>query len=172
MSDLETILAIINDGARAYKGVIPADLWREPYMSSDELRHAIVSGIKFSGAEIGGNIIGVMGVEARQDVMLIRHAYVRTNRQKRGIGTALLYNLKCGVNRPFLIGTWSAARWAIWFYENNGFSVVGGAEKDRLLKTYWEIPDRQAEESIVLVDPRGRREIVRSQGKIGSEVSD
>lgn len=161
-SDFDSVLSIVNDGAEAYRGIIPPDRWKEPYMSADELRHEIASGISFSGAEAGGSLVGVMGIQPVEDVILIRHAYVLTGRQKRGIGAELLTHLIRHAQRPVLIGTWKAARWAVRFYEKNGFGLVEGDEKDRLLRTYWDIPERQVETSVVMADPRALKEIVRT----------
>ena len=155
--DFEAILAIINDGAEAYRSVIPPDRWKEPYMGADELRHEIASGVSFSGAERDDALVGVMGVQPVTDVILIRHAYVRTACQNQGIGGELLRHLTDRVDRPVLIGTWAAARWAIRFYEGHGFKMVERDDKDRLLKTYWSIPERQIDTSIVLANGRWRR---------------
>ena len=152
--DFETILAIINDGAQAYRAVIPPDRWKEPYMGADELRHEIGAGVSFSGAGQGEALVGVMGIQPVSDVILIRHAYVRTVHQSQGIGGELLRHLIDRADRPVLIGTWAAARWAIRFYEGKGFEVVAPDDKDRLLKTYWSIPERQIETSVVLADAR------------------
>ena len=151
-ADFHGLLTIINDGAQAYKGVIPFDSWQEPYMSSDNLRDEISSGIVFSGYESGGSLVGVMGIQTRDGILLIRHAYVRHERQRRGVGTSLLRHLINSVDKPILIGTWYSATWALRFYEKNGFSVVPDSEKNRLLKKYWDIPFRQAEASVVLAD--------------------
>ena len=154
--DLELTWTIINDGAQAYKGVIPADCWTEPYMSREELRQEIDDGVVFWGYEDGGELIGVMGIQTVQDVTLIRHAYVRTGRQKRGIGGHLLAHLRQIAKTPVLIGTWTDAVCAIRFYERHGFRLVSPEEKSRLLKKYWSIPERQAETSVVLVDATWR----------------
>ena len=150
--DFQTISAIINDAARAYKGVIPADCWKEPYMPEDELRHEIADGVIFWGYDEGGELVGVMGIQHVQDVTLIRHAYVRTALRSQGIGAKLLSWLCAQTTRPVLIGTWAAAVWAIRFYERRGFRVVSPEEKARLLRTYWSVPDRQIETSVVLAD--------------------
>lgn len=150
--DFETIHEIINDAAQAYKGVIPADRWKEPYMSKDELRHEIDDGVVFWGYEEDGELVGVMGIQPVQDVTLIRHAYVRTARQRQGIGDRLLDFLLRQTDCPVLIGTWAAAGWAIRFYEKRGFRQVSTEEKNRLLKKYWSIPGRQVETSVVLAD--------------------
>jgi GNAT superfamily N-acetyltransferase len=150
--DFETVYAIINDGAQAYKGIIPADRWTEPYMSRDKLRHEIADGIVFWGFEAEGALVGVMGLQDVQDVTLIRHAYVRTGNRNQGIGGKLLSHLRTITSRPVLIGTWADAVWAIGFYEKHGYRVVDPVEKDRLLKKYWNIPDRQVETSVVLAE--------------------
>lgn len=150
--DFESILAIINDGAEAYRGVIPADRWTEPYMSREHLRHELERGVMFWGYEEAGELAGVMGIQDVQDVTLIRHAYVRTSSQKRGVGALLLSHLRELTDRPVLIGTWADAVWAIRFYERHGFHVVGADEKSRLLRQYWTIPDRQIETSVVLAE--------------------
>jgi GNAT superfamily N-acetyltransferase len=154
--DLESILAIINDGAQAYKGVIPADRWTEPYMSLEKLRHEIEDGVIFWGYHEAGTFVAVMGIQQVQDVTLIRHAYVRTTSQKQGIGALLLSHLRKMANHPILIGTWADAAWAIRFYERYGFQLVAPDEKQRLLKKYWTVPDRQIESSVVLADPMWR----------------
>jgi GNAT superfamily N-acetyltransferase len=154
--DFEVIWAIINDGAQAYKGNIPADRWTEPYMSREKLQHEIEDGVVFWGYEDGGTLAGVMGIQQVRDVTLIRHAYVRTGSQKRGIGGHLLSHLRELTRDPVLIGTWADAVWAIRFYERHGFRLVGSEEKNRLLKKYWSIPERQAETSVVLVDTKWR----------------
>jgi N-acetylglutamate synthase-like GNAT family acetyltransferase len=154
--DSEVIWTIINDGAQAYKGVIPADQWSEPYMSREEMQHEISDGVVFWGFEDGGKLVGVMGIQRVQDVTLIRHAYVRTVWRNRGIGAQLLSHLRRLTKDPILIGTWADAVWAIRFYEKHGFRMVGLAEKDRLLKKYWKISERQRETSVVLSDSRWR----------------
>jgi N-acetylglutamate synthase-like GNAT family acetyltransferase len=152
--DFDRIYTIINDSAAAYKGVIPADRWHEPYMPREELRREMDAGVVFWGREEGGELIGVLGIQDVQDVTLFRHAYVRTKMRNRGIGGKLLSFLYNKTNRPILIGTWAAADWAIRFYEKHGFRLVSADEKDRLLRKYWSIPDRQTETSVVLADRR------------------
>lgn len=152
--DLATIHAIINDAAEAYRGVIPADCWKVPYMSLEELRHAIAAGVMFWGCEKGTELAGVIGIQDIMDVTLIRHAYVRTAQQNRGIGGKVLAELMEHSTRPMLVGTWAAAEWAVRFYQRHGFRLVSPAEKDRLLRTYWSIPDPQIETSVVLADER------------------
>jgi N-acetylglutamate synthase-like GNAT family acetyltransferase len=152
--DFEVIWTIINDGALAYKGTIPPDRWTDPYMSREKLQHEIDDGVVFWGFEEGGELVGVMGIQQVEDVTLIRHAYVRTSSQKRGIGGRLLSHLRELASGPMLIGTWADAVWAIHFYERQGFQMVSPEEKDRLLKRYWKIPERQVETSVVLADAR------------------
>jgi GNAT superfamily N-acetyltransferase len=151
--DFEMIWSIINDGAQAYKGVIPADCWTEPYMSRDKLRAEIEDGVTFWGFEENKALIGVMGIQSVKDGTLIRHAYVRTDGQKKGIGGRLLTQLLKLAHGPVLIGTWTDAVWAIRFYEKHGFHVVTPEQKERLLRRYWKIPDRQVQTSVVLADP-------------------
>jgi len=152
--DLEVIRAIMNDGAQAYKGIIPADRWTDPYMSRMELQREIDDGVVFWGFEEAGTLAGVMGIQEVQDVALIRHSYVRTASQKRGIGAHLLSHLREFAKGPVLVGTWADAVWAIRFYEKHCFRLVGPPEKDRLLKKYWTVPERQIETSVVLADPK------------------
>jgi N-acetylglutamate synthase-like GNAT family acetyltransferase len=154
--DFELIWAIINDGAQAYKGIIPADRWTEPYMSREQLRQEIDEGVLFWGYEETGTLLGVMGLQQVQDVTLIRHAYVRSGSQKRGIGARLLSRLQELTQDPVLIGTWADAAWAIRFYERYGFQRVGSQEKNQLLKKYWTVPQRQIETSVVLADAKWR----------------
>jgi GNAT superfamily N-acetyltransferase len=144
------IFAIVNDAAQAYRGVIPADRWHEPYMPMAELEREIAAGVEFWGCYEDKRLLGVMGLQDVQDVSLIRHAYTRTALRGRGIGGALLEHLKAQTRRPLLIGTWKAADWAVRFYERRGFRLVDDEEKVRLLRRYWTIPDRQIEESVVL----------------------
>ncbi|GMU24611.1 MAG: hypothetical protein AMXMBFR13_46850 [Phycisphaerae bacterium] len=151
-SEFDTIWDIINDAAGAYRGVIPADCWHEPYMSREYLRHEMDAGVAFWGIEEAGELVGVMGIQDVQDITLIRHAYVRTERRGQGIGSALLAHLRTLTTRPTLIGTWAAATWAIRFYQKHGYRLVTPEEKDRLLRKYWDIPDRQIETSVVLVE--------------------
>jgi N-acetylglutamate synthase-like GNAT family acetyltransferase len=153
-ADFETLYAVINDSALAYKGVIPADRWSDPYMSREYLRHELDAGVIFWGHEADGKIVGVMGIQDVQDVTLIRHAYVNTAFRGRGIGGALIAHLKTLAARPTFVGTWAAAVWAVRFYEKHGFRLVSKEEKDRLLRKYWSIPERQTETSVVLADRR------------------
>lgn len=154
--DFESIWSIINDGARAYKGVIPTDCLREPYMSREELRLEIEEGVEFWGWEAEGRLEGVMGLQQLADVTLIRHAYVRGVCQKRGIGGRLLEYLRERARGPVLIGTWADAWWAIRFYEKHGFRKVTPEEKDRLLARYWKVSERQVQTSVVLADSNWR----------------
>jgi N-acetylglutamate synthase-like GNAT family acetyltransferase len=152
--DFEALYEIINDAAQAYKGVIPADRWHEPYMTKEELRREIQQGVEFWGYEKEGIILGVMGLQNVQDVTLIRHAYVRTDRRRSGFGGELLLFLLGQTTRPVLIGTWASATWAVAFYQKHGFIRVSEKEKNFLLKKYWTIPERQVETSVVLADVR------------------
>jgi GNAT superfamily N-acetyltransferase len=157
--DLTTILAIVNSAAEAYRGAIPADRWHEPYMSLEELRRDITAGVAFWGYESNGELLGVMGIQPVRDVDLIRHAYVRPDRQRQGIGAALMEHLRRKSTRRTLVGTWAAASWAIDFYRRQGFVLVSPERRSELLKTYWTIPDRQIETSVVLVrNPARSRE--------------
>jgi N-acetylglutamate synthase-like GNAT family acetyltransferase len=152
--DFDTILEIINDAARTYQGVIPADRWHEPYMPQNQLQNEIASGVVFWAMEENGELTGVMGIQDKGDVTLIRHAYVRTGLRNRGAGSQLLHHLETMTDRPILIGTWAAATWAVAFYEKNGYRLVSIDEKNRLLKKYWNIPERQVETSVVLTNKK------------------
>jgi len=150
-SDSNAILNVINDAAQAYKGIIPDDRWKEPYMPTSELRAEIADGVEFYGWRENGCLIGVMGIQQVRDLTLIRHAYVLTNRQRSGIGAKLLQHLLTLARTPIvLVGTWEAAWWAIRFYEKHGFHLVTREETNRLLRQYWNIPKRQVETSVVL----------------------
>src|SRR6266851_1337866 len=153
-ADSAAMLAIVNDAAQAYRGVIPADRWREPYMPADELAEEIAGGVVFWVAEQDGRLLGVMGIQDKGAVALVRHAYVAPNIQRKGVGTRLLRHVQGLADKPILIGTWADASWAIAFYRRNGFAVVPNSHKDRLLRTYWSIPARQIETSVVLADGR------------------
>lgn len=155
--DFEPIWTIVNDGAQAYKGSIPADCWTEPYMARSELQHEVAAGVGFWGYEEDGTMLGVMGLQQVRDVALIRHAYVRSACQKRGIGSQLLSHLRTLTGLPLLIGTWADAVWAIRFYEKHGFQVVSPDEKERLLRKYWNISERQIQTSVVLADAKWRQ---------------
>jgi GNAT superfamily N-acetyltransferase len=144
------ILAIVNAAAEAFRDVIPADRWHEPYMPSRELDREIAAGVAFWGYEADGALVGIMGIQPVRDVELIRHAYVSPGSQGHGVGGALLEHLARRSTRPMLVGTWAAADWAIRFYRRHGFEQVSPERKAALLKTYWTIPDRQIETSVVL----------------------
>jgi GNAT superfamily N-acetyltransferase len=147
------ILTIVNAAAEAYRGVIPADRWREPYMPAEELDAEIAAGVAFWGYERDGELLGVMGIQRVRDVDLIRHAYVAPESQRLGVGGALLAHLERSATRRILVGTWAAAQWAIDFYRRRGFEQVSTEAKNRLLHAYWSIPDRQVETSVVLAKP-------------------
>jgi GNAT superfamily N-acetyltransferase len=147
------ILGIVNAAADAYRGVIPADRWHEPYMSSRELDSEIAAGVAFWGYQADGALVGVMGIQRLSDVDLIRHAYVSPASQRHGIGGALLEHLTRSTTRRILVGTWAAADWAICFYRRHGFERVSPERKNALLKAYWSIPERQIETSVVLACP-------------------
>jgi GNAT superfamily N-acetyltransferase len=144
------ILAIVNEAAEAYRGVIPPDRWHEPYMPVDELDDEIAAGVAFWGYEADGALLGIMGIQPVHDVDLIRHAYVSPSSQRHGVGSALLEHLTGSSTRTLLVGTWAAADWAIRFYQRHGFELVSPERKAELLNTYWTIPDRQVETSVVL----------------------
>jgi GNAT superfamily N-acetyltransferase len=176
--DLGRALVLINQAAQAYKGVIPPDCWKEPYMPEEELRAEIAAGVEFAGYEAEGRLLGVMGRQDRGDVTLIRHAYVDPSAQRRGVGSQLLAHLLEAVPGPVLVGTWAAAGWAIRFYEKHGFRLVSPEDKDRLLQTYWTISPRQVETSVVLADPkwlawaRVRHQGPETRGGTFAKVSD
>jgi N-acetylglutamate synthase-like GNAT family acetyltransferase len=153
-ADFAAMLAIINEAARAYHGVIPADRWHEPYMPAEELEGEITAGVVFWVAEEDGCLSGLMGIQDKGDVALVRHAYVAPTTQRSGVGTKLLRHVEGLVDKPILIGTWAAASWAIEFYRRNGFTIVPTDHKDHLLRKYWSIPARQIETSIVLANGR------------------
>jgi GNAT superfamily N-acetyltransferase len=147
------VLQIVNAAAEAYRGVIPDDCWHEPYMGSDELGREIDSGVVFWGFGQADELVGVMGIQAVGEVDLIRHAYVHPKHQAQGVGGALLRHLRGTTQRRMLVGTWTAAEWAIGFYRRHGFVQVSAEQKESLLRTYWTIPDRQIEVSVVLANP-------------------
>jgi N-acetylglutamate synthase-like GNAT family acetyltransferase len=147
------ISEIINAAAKAYRGVIPPDRWHDPYMSLPELDSEISAGVAFWVYDSEGDVIGVMGIQRVRDVDLIRHAYVRPGNQRRGIGAALISHIRSMSSRQMLVGTWAAAAWAIAFYQRHGFEPVSAEKKPALLKTYWTIPERQIETSVVLANP-------------------
>jgi N-acetylglutamate synthase-like GNAT family acetyltransferase len=148
--DIPAIDRIVNAAAQAYRGIIPSDRWHEPYMPREELESEIAAGVRFWCLEDSGGVVGVMGLQDVKDVTLIRHAYVLVDRQRSGVGSALMKELVAKATRPLLVGTWAAADWAIRFYERHGFELVSPPEKDRLLDTYWSIPARQRDTSVVL----------------------
>lgn len=147
------MLAIVNGAAEAYRGVIPADRWHEPYMPEAELREEIAAGVEFWGLETADGLAGVMGVQPVRDVELIRHAYVRPGHQRHGVGAELIEHLRRRSTRRMLVGTWAAATWAITFYERHGFVLVAPERAAALLRAYWTIPERQIETSVVLAYP-------------------
>lgn len=150
-SDFDAVLGVINDAAQAYSGMIPHDRWKLPYMSSEELKEEIESGIRFFGWVENEHLLGVMGIQFIGGITLIRHAYVLTKCQGRGIGARLLrYLVGLAATSEVLVGTWADATWAIRFYEKRGFKLVSRKEKERLLREYWKIPERQVETSVVL----------------------
>ncbi len=155
-TDFAVIANTINDGAKAYAGVVPADRLNDPYMDYAHLQHELDAGVRFYGYEADKQLCAVMGIQDVQDVTLIRHAYVRTVDQGRGMGSALLRHVRKLTERPMLVGAWADAGWAIRFYTRHGFEMVSLKEKGRLLRTYWTVPERQIETSVVLGDDRWR----------------
>lgn len=153
-ADVPRIFEIVNDAAQAYRGIIPADCWRTPYMPLEHLEQEMAEGVRFWGYDQGGELLGVMGMQARGDVDLIRHAYVRTEHRQLGIGRQLLVHLESMTTKPILIGTWAAATWAIGFYQKNGYRVLADSEAGNLLRKYWNIPERQIGVSVVLASSR------------------
>jgi GNAT superfamily N-acetyltransferase len=151
-ADLAAMHGIINDAAHAYKDIIPADRWHEPYMPMEELKGEIAAGVRFWGAESDGELLGVMGIQDKGEVDLIRHAYVKTAKRNQGIGSELLRHIEKLAAKPILLGTWIDATWAISFYEKNGYRRLSRQETARLLRKYWSIPERQIETSIVLAN--------------------
>ncbi len=151
-SDFDTIYEIINDAAIAYKGRIPDDCWHEPYMSTEALIKQMEEGVEFYCYEHEEEVAGVMGMQDKGDVNLIRHAYVRTKHRKHGIGSKLIQFIFEKSNKPVLVGTWRDATWAIDFYFKHGFVLVD-QETEMLLRKYWNIPERQLNVSVVLAKP-------------------
>jgi GNAT superfamily N-acetyltransferase len=151
--ELGVVLDIINDAAGAYRGVIPADRWHEPYMSQSGLAQEIAAGVVFWGLESDGELLGVMGIQSVRDVDLVRDAYVRPAAQRRGVGAALIAHLRRLSARQMLVGTWAAAHWAIDFYRRQGFVQVSRDHARDLLTNYWRIPERQIATSVVLAQP-------------------
>jgi GNAT superfamily N-acetyltransferase len=150
----DRMLAIVNAAAEAYRGVIPADCWHEPYMAASQLAREIADGVVFWGCESDGALVGIMGIQRVRDVDLIRHAYVLPGSQGRGVGGLLLEHLRRSATGPILVGTWADADWAIRFYRRHGFELVPAPRKDALLREYWTITPRQIETSVVLASPR------------------
>jgi N-acetylglutamate synthase-like GNAT family acetyltransferase len=151
--ECSAVSEIINAAAEAYRGVIPADRWHDPYMSLLALESEISAGVGFWACESEGDVIGVMGIQPVRDVDLIRHAYVRPGYQRRGIGAALISHIRSMSSRQMLVGTWAAATWAIAFYQRHGFELVSAEQRTALLRKYWTIPERQIETSVVLANP-------------------
>jgi len=154
-ADVAAMCAVINDAARAYQGVIPDDRWHEPYMPVEELLAEMRDGVEFWGIDEDGELAGVMGIQDRGTVTLVRHAYVRTTARRQGIGTRLLRHLESLTDKTILVGTWTAASWAIRFYEKSGYTALSRAETERLLRMYWSLPERQIFTSAVLAKPAG-----------------
>lgn len=150
--DMDAVYEIINDAAQAYKGIIPEDRWHEPYMSREALDSEIDDGVEFWGVEDNGVLLGVMGIQDKGDVDLIRHAYVRTDQRRKGLGRQLLKFLESQTEKPILIGTWADAVWAVDFYLQNGYRLLSTEEKTMLLHRFWNIPERQVETSVVLAN--------------------
>ena len=152
-NELPLMLGVINVAAEKYKGVIPADRWHEPYMSRAELEKEVAAGVEFWVYLLMGDLIGLMGTQAVKDVDLIRHAYVKPGSQGLGVGGALIEHIRSLRTRRMLVGTWAAAEWAVRFYEKHGFELVAKERTPDLLRTYWNIPERQIETSVVLANP-------------------
>ncbi|MGD0645629.1 MAG: GNAT family N-acetyltransferase [Candidatus Bathyarchaeia archaeon] len=149
--DFQAILKVVNNAAMAYKGKIPNDMWKEPYMPAQELKEEIQSGVEFYGLNANNALVAVMGIQPTNDVTLIRHAYVLTSHQRKGFGEKLLKHLLgLAKTSKIYVGTWEAASWAVEFYEKQGFKLVSTEEKNKLLNKYWNIPERQVETSVVL----------------------
>ena len=156
-TEFGSILRVINNAAEAYRGVIPKDRWKEPYMSTTELREEVESGVQFYGWTEHKLLLGVMGFQPVNNITLIRHAYVLANQQRRGIGEKLLNHLlSLAKTSEILVGTWKAAWWAICFYQKHGFALVSREEGHKLLRKYWDIPERQVETSAVLAFKKGK----------------
>ncbi len=159
--DFDSVYFIINEAAAAYRGVVSAVHLTDPYMSRREFRSAIAAGVEFWGHEENATLRGVMGIQRTQDVVLIRHAYIRTQYQGQGIGSGLLKYLTAKTRRPVLVGTWSGMTRTIQFYQRNGFELVPAAAKDALLRKYWRIPDAQIAGSLVLANVAVERLVYR-----------
>lgn len=152
--DVGAIVGVINDAAAAYRGVISPDCWHEPYMTEADVRREIADGVRFWIVEEDGAAVAAMGLQHVRDVTLIRHAYVRRSHQRRGVGSALLTQLRSQTQRPLLVGTWRAATWAVSFYRRHGFRLLDADATRRLLERYWTVPERQMQESVVLAEGR------------------
>ena len=150
VTEHHAIRSVINDASKVYKGVIPADCWNSPYMSEAELEAEVAAGVLFWGLSVRGALVGVMGLQHRDGVDLIRHSYVRRSWQGQGIGCALLVEVEGYSKGQILVGTWAQATWAIGFYQANGYRLLDNSEKSQLLDQYWQIPTRQARASVVL----------------------
>lgn len=150
VTEHHAIRSVINDASKVYKGVIPADCWNSPYMSEAELEAEVAAGVLFWGLSVRGALVGVMGLQHRDGVDLIRHSYVRRSWQGQGIGCALLAEVEGYSKGQILVGTWAQATWAIGFYQANGYRLLDNSEKSQLLDQYWQIPTRQARASVVL----------------------
>lgn len=161
--DFNNIYEIINDASIAYKGIIPEDRWHDPYMPREELKNQIDDGVEFWGYTENDKLIGVMGIQYKGEVTLIRHAYVCTSDRSKGIGGKLLTHLNSISSTPILIGTWADAKWAISFYLKNGFRLLERPEINILLRRYWTIPVRQIETSVVLASPNWNSEIYQTK---------
>jgi GNAT superfamily N-acetyltransferase len=166
MMDIDIIHDIINDGASAYKGHIPEDCYHEPYMPRDEFLSEIADGVVFYGYEEDGLLVAVMGIQDKGPVILIRHAYTRTGKRRKGLGSRLLEHLLEMTTKPVLIGTWRDASWAVRFYEKHGFQLASEEQKDSLLRKYWSIPHRQVEASVVLFDRNFREELASGKSLV------
>ena len=154
-TNFQEIMVVINNSATVYKGKIPPDRWKEPYMDAKELREEIQSGVQFYGYVENNNLIAVMGIQPDNDVTLIRHAYTLTSHQRKGIGEKLLKHLLIlAQTERILVGTWEAAHWAVKFYEKHGFKLLSREETNNMLKMYWNIPERQVATSVVLEHKR------------------
>jgi len=149
-ADFTRVYEIINDAAMAYEGIIPSDMWRKPYMPEEELKAQMEQGVNFWCFRENGEILGVMGIQLKGDVTLIRHAYVHHEHRNKGIGGQLLKQLLGKSVTAVLIGTWADAIWAVRFYQNHGFKLLSAEKKDKVLRKYWTIPTRQIETSVVL----------------------
>ncbi len=162
--EFSAMLNVINNAAQAYKGVIPADVWKEPYMSAEELKAEIDGGVQFFGLKEKSTLVAVMGIQRVKDVTLIRHAYVLTSQQRQGLGEKLLhYLIGLAETHTVLVGTWTAAWWAIKFYEKHDFKLTTTDEKNQLLHQYWNISQRQVETSVVLKQKKTQPQTQQNQ---------